>query len=93
MRAVLRPEVPSAIAASEIRADMGSPDSIMKRMGVSPMVRPTEDNEKIFKLRKDFVSGPLYTKLSSDNFCSGIDFSDPEEADCHLLPDVEKCET
>ena len=58
MSAVLRPEVPSAIAASEMRADIGSPDSTMNKTGVSPTVRPTEDNEKIFKLRNDLASGP-----------------------------------
>jgi len=46
IRAVLRPEVPSAMAASEIRADIGRPDQRRTRWG-SARVRPTEDNEKI----------------------------------------------
>lgn len=92
MSAVLRPEVPSAIAASEMRADIGSPDSTMNKIGVSPRVRPTEDNEKIFKLRNDLASGPWYTKLSSDNFWSFVRVSGPE-SDWHFLQDVEKCKT
>jgi hypothetical protein len=58
IRAVLRPEVPIAIAASEIRAAIGRPDSTTNKTGASPMVRPMEDNEKIFRFRNDFSSGP-----------------------------------
>ena len=58
MRAVLRLDVPRAILANEIRAVIGRPESMTKRTGDRLTVRPMDDNEKIFKLRKGFVNGP-----------------------------------
>ncbi len=58
MSAVLKPDVPRAIAARDIRAPIGRPESTTNRTGERHVVSAIEDNEKTFKLRNALVNGP-----------------------------------
>jgi len=75
MSAVLKPDVPRAIAARDIRAPVGRPESTTNRTGERQVVSAIEDNEKIFRLRNALVNGPWYTKLSSVSLHSCIELS------------------
>lgn len=91
MRAVLKPDVPSAIAARDIRAPIGSPESTRNSKGERHVVSAIEDNEKIFKLRKALVNGPWYTNLSSVALHSLIGHSMSELTPaCPCVEEVEK---
>jgi hypothetical protein len=65
-RPVLRPDVPTAMEATTIRAVVGRFDSIKNIKGASVDESTRDESENIFRRRNVEDNGPLYTDSAVD---------------------------